>query len=91
MKIIVTPNWPNTTPVSFHIETNMSVDCIDNRHLEYLFRQLNAVDGKEMVTLFNIAMPSLSVKDEIEFIDSNNNSRKYVCAPFGWNEITQKK
>jgi hypothetical protein len=88
MKIIITPNWPDATPVEISLATAMPVSHINDEHLEYLFRQFNAVDGKEMISLFHFKMPSLSVGDTVQFIDSTNNTCKYRCAGCGWDNIS---
>lgn len=62
--------------------------------LSWLFRQFNAVDGDELISLMGVRMPSLSVGDFVEFehikldlADEEPVVRRFECAPFGWEEV----
>ncbi len=54
--------------------------------LRWLFRQFNAADGEELISLLDIAMPSLSVGDEVHLSDGDS-TRRFICRPFEWEEV----
>jgi hypothetical protein len=51
--------------------------------LDWLFRQFNRVDGNELITVFDLKMPSLSVGDEVELEGLGT----WRCAAVGWEKI----
>lgn len=51
--------------------------------LDWLFRQFNRVDGSELITVFNLHMPSLSVGDEVELEGLGT----WRCESVGWTQI----
>lgn len=59
--------------------TRDEIDAI----LNWLFRQFNRVDGSELISVFGLHMPSLSVGDSVE-IEGNG---EYLCEPVGWSKL----
>ena len=54
----------------------------DKGFLQWLFRQLNRVDGDEMISVLQLDIPSLSVGDLVEF-----DGRTFRCEFVGWREV----
>lgn len=50
--------------------------------LDWLFRQLNRVDDHELVSLFGLPVPSLSVDDEIQIDD-----HVFLVLPVGFQRL----
>ena len=66
----------------FTFPTMLAEDADMVAVLEWLFRQMNGVDGKEMISVFDIPGPSLSVGGIVTL-----NGRKFLCQPMGWEEV----
>lgn len=63
---------------------SLNIDLDDmNPVLEWLFRQLNRVNGAELISLFKLPYPSLSVGDRVEF-EQGVSSARYLCDTVGW-------
>lgn len=58
----------------------------DERLLAWLFRQFNAVDGDELLSVLALRVPSLSVGDCIEIMRGSD-VRQYRCDPDGWARV----
>ena len=58
--------------------------------LEWLFRQLNAVDGTEMLSVFNLPGASLSVGARVTFTDITK-TQTFTCQSFGWEATSESQ
>lgn len=55
--------------------------------LEILFRQFNRVDDNELISIFGIKMPSLSVGDSVIFTNAFGEHMEYRCMSVGWTQV----
>jgi hypothetical protein len=69
-------------------EQMTSVTSLDTGALlRWVFRQFNAVDGSELMSLLGMRMPSLSVGDEVIITGVPDRYLRFVCKPFGWEAV----
>lgn len=57
--------------------------------LEWLFRQLNRVDGSELISILGLHMPSLSVGDLVHVEDCTGAQALYLCDSVGWKRVVE--
>ena len=85
-----------TADKTFELSFNGPTDAIPDipKLLDWLFRQLNRVDGGELCCILPMLVPSMSVGDFVELHGDSpefGETRYYVCEPYGWSRSSKAK